>query len=102
MTLEERDRPRDALGLTGETRELVLHRLRRLEGQARGVQRMVLEGRNCREVLRQITAIQAAARSLGALVLEHYLLSCLQEVSGAADAREPLEVVHEAIRGIAR
>lgn len=101
MTLEARARPAQ-LRLPEETCELVLHRLRRLEGQARGVQRMVLEGRDCREVLRQIAAIQAAARSLGALVLEHYLISCLEESSVSAESDEPLSVVREAIRGFAR
>jgi DNA-binding FrmR family transcriptional regulator len=60
---------------------------------------MVLEERDCREVLQQIAAIRAAARSLGALVVEHYLLSCLEE--GRAAPEESLTVLREAIRGIA-
>ena len=51
--------------LPDSTRQGVLRRLRRLEGQVRGVQRMVEEGRDCQEMLHQIAAVEAAARSLG-------------------------------------
>ncbi|MGC8875402.1 MAG: metal-sensitive transcriptional regulator [Chloroflexia bacterium] len=102
MNPEETTGAPGPLQLPGEMRQLVLHRLRRLEGQTRGVQRMVLEERDCREVLQQIAAIQAAARSLGALVLEHYLLACLQESRPDIDADEPWIAVREAIRGFTR
>ena len=47
-------------------------RLRRIEGQVRGVQRMLLEGRSCIEVLTQIAAVQAALEkvALGAIAIE--------------------------------
>lgn len=80
----------------------ILRRLRRLEGQARGVQRMVKEGRDCRDILHQIAAIQAAAHSLGTLVLEHYVLACLQQLPAFPGDGDAQAVVREAIQQMAR
>lgn len=67
-----------AVSLPAEMQDKVLRRLRLLEGQVRGVQRMVREERDCQEVLHQIAAIKAAAHSLGMVVLEHYVWACLR------------------------
>lgn len=55
----------------------VLLRLRRVEGQVRGVQRMVEEQRECREIVTQLAAIKAAVASLNQLVAESYARDCL-------------------------
>ncbi len=60
-----------------QTREEVLLRLRRIEGQVRGIQRMVEEGRDCRQIVHQIAAIRAALHSVNASVLECYARGCL-------------------------
>lgn len=90
--------PEVALLLSKDTEAAILRRLRRLEGQARGVQRMVEEGRDCREILHQIAAIKAAAHSLGAVVLEHYVMACLEQPLDLLSQEEMREVVREAIR----
>jgi DNA-binding FrmR family transcriptional regulator len=51
----------------------ILHRLRRLEGQVRGVQRMVEEDKYCLEILTQLSAIIAGARATGLVLLEHHI-----------------------------
>jgi DNA-binding FrmR family transcriptional regulator len=53
-------------------------RLKRIEGQARGVQKMIDEGRDCVEVLNQLAAIKAAVNGLTGELLEAYALRCLQ------------------------
>jgi CsoR family transcriptional regulator, copper-sensing transcriptional repressor len=78
----------------------ILTRLRRMEGQVRGVQRMVEEDQYCLDVLTQLSAIIAAARTAGLLVLEDHIRGCvlgtcrhgrhddeelLQELSGAIE-----------------
>ena len=88
--------------LPGETQESILRRLSRLEGQVRGVQRMVREGRDCQEMLHQIAAIEAAARSLGLVVLEHYVLSCLQERTAGRSPEETRTIVRQAVQQLAR
>jgi DNA-binding FrmR family transcriptional regulator len=55
----------------------VLLRLRRIEGQVRGIQRMVEENRDCRDVVMQLAAVKAAVASLNTLVAETYARDCL-------------------------
>jgi DNA-binding FrmR family transcriptional regulator len=55
----------------------ILARLRRMEGQVRGVQRMVEEDKYCVDVLTQISSIIAAARSIGLVVLEDHIHGCV-------------------------
>lgn len=56
-------------------------RLRRIEGQVRGVQRMLAEERDCREVVQQLNAIDAAVRNAAQLFLRAYARDCLLESS---------------------
>jgi CsoR family transcriptional regulator, copper-sensing transcriptional repressor len=55
----------------------ILARLRRMEGQVRGVQRMVEEDKYCVDVLTQISSIIAASRAIGLLVLEDHIRGCV-------------------------
>ena len=55
----------------------ILARLRRMEGQVRGVQRMVEEDQYCLDVLTQLSAVIAAARQTGLLVLEDHVRGCV-------------------------
>jgi CsoR family transcriptional regulator, copper-sensing transcriptional repressor len=64
----------------------VLLRLRRIEGQVRGVQRMVEEGRDCREIVHQIAAMKAALNGITAMVLECYANNCLDDAELPRDA----------------
>lgn len=53
-------------------------RLRRVEGQIKGIQRMVDEGQFCGDILIQIAAARAALNKVGGLVLESYMKDCLK------------------------
>ena len=55
----------------------ILARLRRMEGQVRGVHRMVEEDKYCVDVLTQISSIIAASRAVGMLVLEDHIRGCV-------------------------
>lgn len=64
-------------------------RLARIEGQIRGVRRMVEEGRYCIDVLGQIQAVQESLRSTSSLLLEAHLRSCVNEAfATGSDARK--------------
>ncbi len=52
-------------------------RLRRIEGQMRGVQRMLDEDRDCHEIVQQLSAAQAALRSATAVFVQSYAKECL-------------------------
>ncbi len=69
----------DRRALGAPQREDVLLRLRRIEGQVRGVQRMVEEGRDCREIVTQVAAIKSALASVSGVVLQCYATGCLDE-----------------------
>ncbi|MGQ9925630.1 MAG: metal-sensitive transcriptional regulator [Chloroflexaceae bacterium] len=71
--------------LSPERREDILLRLRRIEGQVRGVQRMVDEGRDCREIVIQVAAIKAALTSVNSQVLQCYARNCLGDDELARD-----------------
>jgi len=62
-----------------QVKEGLLSRLRRIEGQVRGVQAMVADERDCNEVLQQLTAIQSAVRSASLAFIEEYASRCLLE-----------------------
>lgn len=78
----------------------VLLRLRRIEGQVRGVQRMVEEGRDCRDIVNQIAAIKAALGSTSSVVLECYTRNCLDDETPNRDeiVSELMDVIHKATR----
>ena len=54
-------------------------RMRRIEGQVRGVQRMIEEGRDCPEILQQMTAIRSAVHQASLLLARAYMVKYLQE-----------------------
>ena len=69
-----------------EDKTKILARLRRIEGQVRGVTRMVEEDKYCVDVLTQLSAIIAALRGTGLLVLEDHIRGCV--VNADPDDRE--------------
>ncbi|WP_456484900.1 metal-sensitive transcriptional regulator [Desulfurobacterium sp.] len=59
-----------------EEKKKVIRRLRRIEGQIRGLQRMIEEGGYCEDVLIQLSAVKSAIESLSVAVMESYLKHC--------------------------
>lgn len=60
-------------------RDAVIKRLRRIEGQIKGIQKMVQEEKFCGDILIQVTAARAALNSVGGLILENYMKICLTD-----------------------
>jgi DNA-binding FrmR family transcriptional regulator len=60
-----------------EVKQQLQQRLRRIEGQVRGVQKMVDDERDCREVLQQLNAILAAVQNASDLYVRAYAKDCL-------------------------
>lgn len=56
----------------------ILNRLKRIEGQIKGIQKMVEEGKQCNDVLTQIAAVRAAINRVGAMMLERHSKTCLK------------------------
>ena len=78
-----------------------LRRLRRIEGQVRGLQRMVEEDKYCIDVLTQVSAVTRALQSFSLELLEEHMGSCVVEAA-AKGGREADEKVREASEAIAR
>ena len=58
------------------SREGVLKRLKRIEGQIRGLYKMVADERDCESIVTQLAAVRSAIDSVGALVLNNYIKIC--------------------------
>jgi DNA-binding FrmR family transcriptional regulator len=78
-----------------------VRRLRRIEGQARGLQRMVEEEKYCIDILTQISAITKALQSVGLGLLEEHLSHCVVDAA-ATGGREAEVKLKEASDAIAR
>jgi DNA-binding FrmR family transcriptional regulator len=63
-----------------EIKERLILRLRRIEGQVRGVQGMLEEERDCREIMQQLGAIHSAVQSTSRVFLQDYATTCLAEM----------------------
>ena len=67
--------------------EDITARLRRIEGQARGIAKMLEEGRDCEDMLTQSMAIRSAVDQVGARLMEYHLDRCLLEGFDCDEAR---------------
>jgi DNA-binding FrmR family transcriptional regulator len=74
-------------------------RLARIEGQIRGLRRMVDEGRYCIDILVQIQAVQESLKSTSSLLLENHLRSCVNEAFSHGTT-ERKEVVLKELSGL--
>ena len=84
-----------------DDKDAVLKRLRRVEGQVRGLQRLVKEDQYCIDVLTQIAATTKALQAVAVQLLEDHLQHCVQEavMAGGDEARDK---VAEASQAVAR
>lgn len=73
-----------------ELQKNVLARLKRIEGQVRGIQNMVAQGKECEDILIQVRAVSSALRSTTKQILRRYLRICHQRALDAEDEHEAL------------
>lgn len=76
-----------------ETKDQLIQRLRRIEGQVRGVQGMLEGERDCHEIMQQLSAVRSAVQSASRIFLQEYATECLIEPGEGADNRERREKV---------
>ena len=63
----------------------VMARMKRIEGQVRGIQRMIDEGKECEDVLVQVRAVRSALRSATTQIMRRYLLRCNEQAQQSSD-----------------
>lgn len=74
-----------------DNRETLLKRVNRLEGQVRGIGRMIEDDRYCIDIVNQLSAIQAAARELSLQLLEGHVRHCVANAVREDDAEPKLQ-----------
>lgn len=85
-------------------KDAYLKRLRRIEGQARGLQRMVEEEKYCIDILTQVSAMTKALQAVALGLLDEHMGHCVVDAAraGGDDAEEKLKEVSEAIARLVR
>ena len=83
------------------SKDAYLKRLRRIEGQARGLQRMVEEEQYCIDILTQVSAMTKALEAVSLGLLEDHLNHCVVDAARQGE-REGAEKIDEAVQAIAR
>ncbi|MBZ4662485.1 MAG: metal-sensitive transcriptional regulator [Caloramator sp.] len=79
------------------TKEDLIKRLRRIEGQVKGIEKMVENNADCRDILVQVAAVRAAISKVGALILENYSKSCILKASDDFVSEQEIEDLIETI-----
>ncbi|WP_096440587.1 metal-sensing transcriptional repressor [Alteribacter populi] len=85
-----------------EDKEKLVNRLKRIEGQVRGIQRMVEDDRYCVDVLVQLSAINAALKKVGYSLLENHTRGCVADAVQHGDGDEAIEELMKVIQQFSR
>ena len=85
-----------------DDKDAVLKRLRRIEGQVRGLERMVESDEYCIDVLTQVAAATKALQGVALQLLDDHLRHCVNGAAGAGDEVRADELVGEATRAVER
>ncbi len=75
----------------------LLQRLRKIEGQVRGVQRMILDDRYCVDVLTQLAAISQGIKRVSMMVSESHVKGCVAEALKSDDSQEVIDELVDAL-----
>jgi len=85
-----------------QDRQKLLHRLSRIEGQVRGITRMVEDDRYCIDILTQLHAVRAALTRVETELLQSHLSHCIETAIVSGDVREQRKKANELIELLGR
>ena len=74
-----------------DEKQKVLNRLKRVEGQIRGIQTMVEEDRYCVDILVQLSAVQSALKNTGITITERHMKHCVTDAINSGDGEASIE-----------
>jgi DNA-binding FrmR family transcriptional regulator len=80
-----------------KNKEDIVNRLKRVEGQVRGISQMIADDRYCIDVLHQIQAVRAALAKVESAVLKDHAACCVNEAIASGDATEQRAKFHELV-----
>ncbi len=85
-----------------ENKDSLLNRMKKIEGQAQGIQRMIQENRYCVDIVQQLTALSSAVDEVALLVLQGHVEGCvadaIREGGGEHHINELMMVLRKAMR----
>jgi len=85
-----------------ESKQDIIKSLRRIEGQVKGIQKMIEEEKPCSEILTQIAAVRAAINKVGGVVLERYSKTCIENALLTNDKEHNIEDLVKTIQKFLR
>jgi DNA-binding FrmR family transcriptional regulator len=85
-----------------QDKDQVLNRLRRIEGQVRGLHKMVEDDRYCIDVLTQVAAVKAALESVSLTLLEDHMEHCVADAIESGDGTEKVRELSAAVKRLVR
>lgn len=88
--------------IDGDTRAKALGRLRRIEGQVQGLQRMIEADAYCVDILLQISAVQGALEQVQKILLGHHIESCVTDVVRSGSRNDRQRKIDELLEVFAR
>lgn len=83
-------------------KEALMKRLNRIEGQVRGVNKMIAEDRYCVDILNQVSALQSALDAVAMLLLENHTHGCMQGAIKSGKGDEAIDELMAVVRKFAR
>ena len=83
-------------------KDALIKRLHRIEGQVRGLEKMVAEDRYCIDVLTQISAVNTALESLALKILDDHVRHCVAGALASGDAEDALQKTEELLAAVQR
>ena len=86
----------------GYDKEALVKRLHRIEGQVRGIERMVEDDRYCIDILTQVAAVNTALESLAFKVLDDHVSHCLSDALASGDPKEAAAKSKELMEAVQR
>jgi DNA-binding FrmR family transcriptional regulator len=86
----------------GYDKETLVKRLHRIEGQVRGIERMVEDDRYCIDILTQISAVNTALESLAFKVLDDHVSHCVADAISSGDPKAAADKSKELLEAVQR
>jgi DNA-binding FrmR family transcriptional regulator len=80
-----------------DTERALLNRMKRIEGQVKGIEKMIEKGEYCGDILIQISAVRSALNKVGGIIIENYAKNCIIEKMNNIDSEDALDELLEII-----
>jgi DNA-binding FrmR family transcriptional regulator len=88
--------------VAAKNKEALINRMRRIEGQARGIEKMITEDRYCIDILTQIAAVSTALETVAGILLDDHVHHCVRHALSSGDEAVATEKTEELLQAVHR